>query len=259
MKIIAIIGSNRKRGNTARAVHMILEEIMSTALPGERVEAEVLFLGDFNIHLCRGCRACFDRGETFCPLKDDIPALFDRLRAADGLIIASPVYVDDVSGLMKMWIDRLAFLCHRPALARQSVLLAATSGGSPCNHTLRTLSAALLTWGASIAGQVGFKMGALMPDAELETIRPQARRAARLLLRDLLAQRRKKPSLLSLIVFRVQQLSWRYEDPRTTDVRYWQEQGWLDDRCDFYYPHSSGGLKRMLAKWAGNLLKKVVA
>ena len=48
--------------------------------------------------------------------------------AADGIIFASPVYVNDVSGIAKTWIDRLAYVCHRPAFAGKCAYLIATVG-----------------------------------------------------------------------------------------------------------------------------------
>jgi multimeric flavodoxin WrbA len=77
-------------------------------------------------------------------------AIQAKMDAADGLLLASPVYVDDVSGLTKTWMDRLAYLCHRPGFGGKCAYPVATVGGSPTCHTLRTMNAALLTWGATI-------------------------------------------------------------------------------------------------------------
>ena len=56
---------------------------------------------------------------------------------ADGVVLASPVYVNDVSGHVKTLIDRLAFVCHRPQFMQTPFFLA-TTGGSSCRHALRT-------------------------------------------------------------------------------------------------------------------------
>jgi multimeric flavodoxin WrbA len=78
-----------------------------------------------------------------------MPAIKAKKDAADGLLLASPVYVDDVSGLTKTWMDRLAYRCHRPGFGRKCAYPVATVGGRPTRHTLRTMNAALLTWGAT--------------------------------------------------------------------------------------------------------------
>ena len=179
MYILAIVGSQRKKGNTARLVQMIGAELEALAeRAGQPLVFETLYLGDLDVHPCRGCRSCFDRGEAKCPERDDMPAIKAKMDAADGLLLASPVYVDDVSGLVKTWMDRLAYLCHRPGFAGKCAYPVATVGGSPTRHTLRTMNGALLTWGYHLAGQTGLKMGALTPADEMARFRPEAARVA---------------------------------------------------------------------------------
>ena len=69
--------------------------------------------------------------------------LFAKMQSADGLIVAIPVYVNDVSGIVKNWIDRLAFVCHRPEFAGKSAFLISTVGLGPTSHALQTLRFAL--------------------------------------------------------------------------------------------------------------------
>lgn len=148
MKILALMSSYRKKGNTARIVQMIegqMEKI--AARHDEPLDFETLHLAHMDIEMCRGCRTCFDRGEETCPLKDDIPAIRAKIDAADGLILASPVYVDDVNAVAKNWIDRMAYVCHRPAFGGKCAYLIATVGEGPANHTLRTMNFALRSWG----------------------------------------------------------------------------------------------------------------
>ncbi len=114
MRLVAILGSLRPNGNTARALSLLAEELVR---PGERrrtaVELETVRLGELDLRPCRGCRACFDLGEEACPHRDDLPALYRRLREADGVVLATPVYVNDVSGTMKTLLDRLAAAARR--------------------------------------------------------------------------------------------------------------------------------------------------
>jgi multimeric flavodoxin WrbA len=259
MKTLTILGSYRKHGNTARAAALILAEMQTlAAMNGVPLENETLFLCDLDLANCRGCRSCFNRGEAKCPLKDDTLAVYEKMRAADGLIIASPIYVDDVSGLTKTWIDRLAFLCHRPALGRQSALLVTTVAGSPHGHAQGTLRTALLTWGAHIAGTAGFNMGALMPDNELATLRPRAAQAARRLFNALVTRAHERPDFLSLMMFRIQQISWKLAEPGSVDHRHWQENGWLEESQSFYFPHRAPWLVRVLARRVGEVVLRLV-
>jgi multimeric flavodoxin WrbA len=160
MRILALVTSYRKSGNTTRIVEMIEAQLEALAARhDEALEFETLYLGHLDIQMCRGCRTCFDRGEERCPLRGDVPAIRARIDASDGLILASPVYVDDVNGIAKNWIDRMAYVCHRPAFAGKCAYLVTTVADSPTGHTLRTMNAALRTWGFHIVGQAGYKMG----------------------------------------------------------------------------------------------------
>jgi multimeric flavodoxin WrbA len=258
MKILVIIGSGRKNGNTQKACTIFCEELAQLAAAAETaLEIETVSLGATNISPCRGCRTCFDHGEERCPLKDDLPGLREKMRAADGLLIASPVYVDDVSGLVKNWIDRIAHACHRPEFAGRCAFLLATTGGSPTGHAMRTLTVALSTWGFHITGQLGLKTGARMNDKEMRSFHTRAlAKSARCFFKAINERQYNRPSFLSLMMFRIQQMSWKSTDPNTVDYRYWQEKGWLEKRAQFFFPHQGSPLKTFLARGTGTLLAR---
>ncbi len=259
MKILACIGSNRKKGNTARIVQMIEARMQASAAQHVTpLEFETLFLSDMDIRPCRGCRACFDRGEDACPLKDDISLIRAKMDAADGLLLASPVYVDDVGGLVKNWMDRLAYLCHRPAMGGKCAYPLATVGGSSPNHTLRTMNAALLTWGYHLVGQTGLKMGALASAEDLSRYQPAADKVADKLYHAVTQEQALNPSFVSLLAFKVQQLAWQREPLGSYDRTWWQAQGWLSPACTFYFPPRSSRIKVTLARLAGALAAQVL-
>lgn len=260
MKVVALIGSQRKNGNTARIVQII--EARMRALVAARqavsIEFETIFLSDYDIRPCRGCRACFDRGEDRCPLKDDIPRIRAKMDAADGVIVAGPVYMDDVSGLIKNWIDRMAYLSHRPAMGGKCAFTIATVGGSGTSRTLRTMDAALLTWGFHLVGRAGVKMGALATREDLPRFRPTAEKAADTLFSAVAGHRALDPAFVSLMVFRIQQLVWPREPAGSYDRAYWEAQGWLAPRCTFYVPHRASPVKVALARLTGAIVHRFV-
>ncbi|MBN1919988.1 MAG: flavodoxin family protein [Anaerolineae bacterium] len=259
MKILACIGSYRKKGNTARVVQMIGTRMQTLAAQHTTpLEFEMLFLSDMDIRPCRGCRACFDRGEDACPLKDDIPLIRAKMDAADGLLLASPVYVDDLSGLVKNWMDRLAYLCHRPAMGGKCAYPLATVGGGATGHTLRTMNAALLTWGYHLVGQTGLKMGALASADELPRYQPAADKAADKLFNTIAQQKAQNPAFVSLLAFKVQQLAWQREPPGSYDQAWWQAQGWLAPGCTFDFLPRSSRVKATLARLAGAAAAQVL-
>lgn len=262
MKILALIGSYRKNGNTSQIVSIVCEAMQAEAVrAGAPLEIETLYLGHLDIGACRGCRACFDRGEDKCPLKDDLLSVKAKMKAADAILVATPVYVDDVSGIIKTWIDRLAHVCHRPEFAGKSAYLLATVGSTPTSRTLGTLRLALSTWGFHIIGKAGFKTGALMKADEMRaTHAARAEKIARRIYNAVSERRLAKPSFMSLFMFKIQQRAWQRTARRDTlDYAYWSGQGWTDPARDFYIPHEASRLKVLLARLAGALVAPFVS
>jgi multimeric flavodoxin WrbA len=261
MRILVLVSSYRKNGNSARLARMIEAQIETVAERyAEPLTLEHVNLAHLDLRPCRGCRVCFDRGEAQCPLKDDLRTIRAKMDAADGVLVASPVYVNDVNGVAKNWIDRLAYLCHRPGLAGRCAYLIATVADSPTRHTLRTMNMAVRTWGAHIVGQAGFKMGALMPQAEVESqYQPEAAKVAEALFQAVAEQHFLRPSFLSLMIFKIQQISWQQAvDQDSLDYAYWKEHGWFDPDRTFYIEHRANPLKVALARTAGTVLAPFV-
>lgn len=78
------------------------------------VEFEHLCVKDADLGYCRGCLNCFTKGESYCPLKDDRQSIEQKMLDADGVIFLSPNYAGNVSAMMKNFIDRFAYVGHRP-------------------------------------------------------------------------------------------------------------------------------------------------
>ena len=100
MKILGLIGSYRKNGNTDTAVRKVLEGAMN-----QGAEVEALYLKDYEIKDCNGCEAC---KKTFeCVIQDDMQKIYPKIMEADGVVIGSPTYFYNVTGIIKNLIDRL--------------------------------------------------------------------------------------------------------------------------------------------------------
>ncbi|HHW42362.1 MAG TPA: flavodoxin family protein [Desulfotomaculum sp.] len=104
MKILAINGSHRKGKNTAAMLQAVLEEAARAG-----AETELVELTDYQIKPCQACNRCL--GKTECSIKDDDMAkLGEKMLAADGIVLGSPVYWANVTGLMKNFIDRTRWM-----------------------------------------------------------------------------------------------------------------------------------------------------
>ncbi len=139
MKILAIMGSPKGKGSGCKIVRMIEDRMKAMG----DVEFTYLFLKDANLKPCTGCYNCMVAGEDECPLKDDRAAVEQMLLAADGIILSSPVYVNNVSWLMKIFMDRFAYTNHRPRFHRQKVLTVVNMAGISKKETLSALKNAL--------------------------------------------------------------------------------------------------------------------
>jgi multimeric flavodoxin WrbA len=260
MKILACIGSYRKSGNTAQVVGLVESQLhLLAARNHEMLELETLYLGHEEIRMCRGCRICFDEGEDECPLKDGLQAIKTKMEAADGLLVASPVYVNDVSGATKNWVDRLAYICHRPQFAGKCAYLLASVGNGPTGHALRTLNMALSSWGYYIVGQAGFKTGALMDRSEAKALyQAKAGRVAQDLFHAIYERRFTNPSFLSLMTFKIQQRYWQRAAGGSIDYEYWRDRGWTEPRREYYIAHNASRAKVASARLSGSVLARFV-
>lgn len=100
-RVVVLMGSMRKGGNTDLLVQAFVE--------GARKEndVEVVSVADYKINPCIGCNTCFTREENKCFQEDDMSKVYDKLRLADLVVIASPVYFYGISAQLKAIVDRL--------------------------------------------------------------------------------------------------------------------------------------------------------
>ncbi|WP_319205564.1 flavodoxin family protein [uncultured Ilyobacter sp.] len=99
MKILGIVGSKRKNGNTSALVMSALESAQ-----GDGVETELIFLGDYSIKGCTGCEGCRDTYK--CVINDDMQKIYPLLMESDAIILGSPTYFYNVTADVKAFIDR---------------------------------------------------------------------------------------------------------------------------------------------------------
>lgn len=104
MKALAINGSHRRGKNTAIMLRLVLEESERGGVSTELVE-----ISDLKIEFCSACNRCLQKPE--CSIRDDdIPRVAEKMRAADAIIIGSPVYFGNVTGMLKNFIDRTRWM-----------------------------------------------------------------------------------------------------------------------------------------------------
>jgi multimeric flavodoxin WrbA len=251
MNILVVMGSPRK-GKTFTAVRKI-EAYMQTL--GD-VTFDYLWLKDANLGHCKGCHACIFYGEEKCPLRDDQAAIAARMQAADGLILASPVYCQHVSYLMKTYIDHLTYLWHRPRFFGKFAMPVATGGGQ-FKETLGYLEQNARAWGFSCVKGVGAPhLDALVPRMKTRVER-EMELAARRFYTAVQSKKVPAPSLFQLIWFRMWRLNaMACKDSNPADFNYWNNNGWFQQ--DYYTPNPISALPKLIANAMGKVLQRIM-
>ncbi|MBU6997103.1 MAG: flavodoxin family protein [Theionarchaea archaeon] len=99
MKVVGVVGSPRKKGNTS----FLMEEVLR-AVEDPVIETDILYLSDYVIEECDGCDLCVR--DRQCPKDDDMTTVEHALVEADCIILGSPSYFGQVPAVMKTFIDR---------------------------------------------------------------------------------------------------------------------------------------------------------
>ena len=99
--IVVLAGSVRKGGNT----DLLVQAFADGAEKNNTVE--IISVADYKVNPCIGCNTCFEREGHECFQTDDMQQIYEKLKLADILVIASPVYFYGVSSQLKAIIDRL--------------------------------------------------------------------------------------------------------------------------------------------------------
>lgn len=143
--------SPKKKGNSYQAAKKLEEQMKNRG----DYDFEYIFLKDTHLEACKGCFTCISKGIEFCPLNDDRQMIQDKMEEADGLVLVSPVYVMTVTALIKNFIDRVAYLCHRPAYQGKKAIVLSTTGGIGVKETLKYMEMVVEAWGYKVAGKCG--------------------------------------------------------------------------------------------------------
>lgn len=99
-KIVALNGSPHRSGCSS----LLIEEI-GKGVEEQGAEITSYFLREMDIRPCRGCYSCREQG--WCVQPDDMHELYDEIAQADGIVFGTPVYMWQMTGQLKLVVDRL--------------------------------------------------------------------------------------------------------------------------------------------------------
>lgn len=129
MKVVAFNGSPTKEGNTYHALKMV-----ATELEKEDIEVEIIHVGNKKLNGCLACGHCFNNSDIKCAIaKDHVNEWIEKMAAADGILLGSPVHFAGIAGTMKCFLDRAFLVAGLKGLMRHkvgaSVVAVRRSGG----------------------------------------------------------------------------------------------------------------------------------
>lgn len=132
MNVLIINGSPRMNGNTTIAVNEMVK-VFET----EGVNAEVVQIGNKDVRGCIACGSCFSKGK--CVFDDVVNELATKFEAADGLVVATPVYYASANATLIACLDRLFYSTHFDKTMKVGASVAVARRGG-CSATFDELN-----------------------------------------------------------------------------------------------------------------------
>ena len=177
MKVLIINGSPRRSGNTALAV-----EEAASVLQKEGIETETVTIGSKPVRGCVACNRCASLGR--CVFDDAVNELAEKFEAAEGLLVASPVYYASANATLIACLDRLFYSTHFDKTMKVGACIA-VARRSGCSATFDELNKYFTISGMPVVSSQywnsvhGGAPGEAKLDAEgLQTMRTLARNMA---------------------------------------------------------------------------------
>jgi len=218
MKILLISSSPHKEKSST---FLLAQEVLR-GLKEEGALCETLHLDDLKISFCKHCEACHKKIMK-CPIKDDVSMILQKMLAADGIILASPNYINQVTGSMKTLFDRSAHFIHCKRLLGKYVAGVVSSGSGQDKEVLEYMSFYGRVCGAQYSGGVSSRRD-LGEDKKSEAFQLGKKLASDI------QQKKQYPAQIKFLednkqyfarVIELRKGEWLEE------YQYWVEKGWL--------------------------------
>jgi len=217
MRILLISSSPRKE----KSQTFFLAKTLTQGFPSSII-VETMHLCDHKIEFCRHCESCH-RKIMLCPIEDDAGAILEKMLKADGIIFASPNYIDQITASMKALLERASHFIHCRRLLGKYVVGVVSSGGGQDKAVLDYIQHYANICGAMYTGGVSSRTPIKKEKKD------EARALGDKLMLDI-QEKRAFPEQAKVIegfkeyfkgVIKTREDDWRDE------YRYWLDKGWL--------------------------------
>jgi multimeric flavodoxin WrbA len=193
-----------------------------TGLLQEGADIETIHLYDFRVFFCKHCEQCHKK-ILHCPLPDDVHVILKKMLEADGIIFASPNYINQVTASMKALFDRSAHFIHCKRLLGKYIAGVVSSGSGQDKDVLEYIKYYAHTCGAQYSGGVSSARQAV------EEKKEEAYQLGKKLAQDIM-DRRIFTDQMKIVeagkehfkkIMQIRKDEWQEE------YKYWQDKGWL--------------------------------
>ena len=228
-QIVALNGSPHRNGNTVTLMGWVMEGCRAAG-----ATMDWIHIVDHQIDYCQGCFTCLRTGA--CPIQDDVAAVRNRLLAADGIIVGSPVYEGQPTAQLKTFLDRITLLnLYTHTFEHKWSVGVATSGVAPTRGLAKELA---MLFGQR-SGVIGAKTTSIdrgyqrLADVHSPRLPKRARAVGRKLVQDVLSGSRwrlPRPQDLWIAALRrwvVRPLVTGHPEQFAGVLDIWQAKGWL--------------------------------
>jgi multimeric flavodoxin WrbA len=150
MKILALIGSPRRNGNTDTLVEHVLHGSKTKGHTSKK-----LYLYDYEISPCIDCRNC-KKGKMVCPINDGMQKIYPKMETADLIIFGTPLYWYGPTGKMKLLIDRMRpYIANKKLKGKKALVVTPSEeGAKACSPLLEMFRKSFDYLGMEFAGKL---------------------------------------------------------------------------------------------------------
>ncbi|MBS4537494.1 flavodoxin family protein [Clostridium sp. D2Q-11] len=251
MKILAIMGAS-KNGNTTEVINYFEKKLKQTM----NCQFEYLYLSDYNIDFCTGCHNCIFDGEDKCPHFSEVQKIEDKILEVDGVILATPGYMFSVTGIMKNFLDHVAYNCHRPKYFGKKLFIIANCTKWQEESVFKPMETWAKGSGFSFVGKLYVDILPFpLKDKELDKRRNLIQKGARKFINELRRENQVNPTFGDIVTFHAfRTLSKIAPKILTADYKYYKDKGAFEKSSRWYISSNVSFIKH---KGANIIEKKI--
>jgi multimeric flavodoxin WrbA len=220
VKILLISSSPHKE---ASKTYLLAGEVVA-GLAREGADVEAIHVDDYRVSFCKHCQACHKQ-LLHCSVNDDVPLILQKMLDADGILLASPNYIRQVTASMKAIFDRCVHFIHCKRLWGKYVAGVVTSGSGQDQEVVDYIKLYAHACGAQYSGSVSSAAHLV------EKKKEQALQLARDFALDIRHQRAYPDQIKILEAGRehFKRIIQMRKDEWPGEYQYWKERGWLPE------------------------------